>query len=57
MIRTPPWGSIGMMENKMKTIILGLYWDNGKENGDCCIEVLLGLHGDNWKYNKNHHLL
>ena len=27
-------GCIGVMEKKMETsVILGLYWDNGKENG------------------------
>ena len=29
------WGYIGMMEKKMETTsILGLYKDNGKENGN-----------------------
>ena len=30
------WGYTGIMEKKMETTIsiLGLYWDNGKENGN-----------------------
>ena len=38
------------MENEMETreymrvIILGLYWDNGKSNGNCCsIGLRLGV--------------
>ena len=37
-------------------VILGLYWDNGKENGNYC--SILGLHwdymGDNGKENGNY---
>ena len=28
------WGYIGIMENRTETTILGLYRDNGKENGN-----------------------
>ena len=28
------------MEKKMETIISGLYWDNGKENGNYYIGVI-----------------
>ena len=30
------WGFIGIMEKKVETvgITLGIYWDNGKENGN-----------------------
>ena len=50
-------GYIGIVEKKMETIgiiwgfigiigyILGLHWDNGKENGSYC--SILGLHWDN----------
>ena len=41
------WGCIGMMEKKMDTtiVILGLYRDNGKENGN--YYGILGLY---WVY-------
>ena len=41
------WGYIGVMEKKMETIILGLYWGNGKENGN--YYIILGLYWDNGK--------
>ena len=56
------WGYIGRMEKKMETtimgyilrlyrVILGLYWENGKENGNyyngLYIGVMLGLY---WGY-------
>ena len=44
------WGYIGIVEEKMETpsfSILGLYWDNGKENGNSC--SILGLYWDNEK--------
>ena len=28
------WGSIGIMENKLDTTIMGLYWDNGKQDAN-----------------------
>ena len=38
------WGCVGIMEKKMETttVILGLYWDNGKENGS--YHSILGLY-------------
>ena len=48
------WVKIGIMEHEMETIgiirffsgyigvILGSYWDNGKENGNYCIMLGLG---------------
>ena len=48
------WGYIGIMEKKMETtIVLGLYGDNGKENGH--YHSMLGLCGDNGKENGNCH--
>ena len=35
-------GYIGIMEKKMETIVSGLYWDNGKENGNHYIRIILG---------------
>ena len=37
-----PRPSHTIMENNMETIILGLYGDNGKENGNYYIGVLWG---------------
>ena len=36
-------GCTGIMEKNMETIIMGLYWDNGQENGHYYNGVLLGL--------------
>ena len=61
---TVNWGYIGIMEKAMETAIvywgcigimcysiLGLYRDNGKDNGNCY--SILGLHRDNGKDNGN----
>ena len=37
--------------------MLGLYWDNGKENGDYYSKLnILGLYWDNGEYNGNYYL-
>ena len=37
--------------------MLGLYWDNGKENGHCYSKLnILGLYLDNGEYNGNYYL-
>ena len=52
------WGYIGIMEKKMEAIgiigiigyILGLYWGNGKENGNYCniLGVYICIYTNGW---------
>ena len=44
-------GGCNMSVSLLVTRILGLYGDNGKENGNHC--SMLGLYGDNGKENGN----
>ena len=34
------WGSVGIIETKMETTILGFYRNTGRENGNHYVEVL-----------------
>ena len=55
--------SLGLPETTILYIILGLYWDNGKENGNYwdysgsirILGYILGLYWDNGKENGNYY--